>query len=213
VNNQWYAALSFPVYGRLPLTIQERVPFAFAQGDLSVSSAWIHHTNRGQHRLGIDWTFPTGLSNEAAEASSSIPTGGTLHRFNLSWQYTRYTDPVSLSFGTSLGSSFPGTFAGSSYWEPASFSVSLGSTLLVNRWVAFAVNLAPSLSLPPRSGDQWISEYILYQNNLAWSFWYTDQDHTFCIEIKQNMASPQEGLGVSVRYFYSVKPKQSKGGQ
>jgi len=208
LNNQWYMALSVPVYVRLPLTISDMVSCAIAQGDINLSGAWISHTNRGQHRFGMSWTFPTGLSKAVAEAHNSIQTGGALHRFSLSWQYARYTDPVSLSLGISLGSSIPANVDGKSYWEPVSTRLSLGTTILMNRWVAFQCNLTQSLSLPPQSEGTWLSEYLQYEAALSCGLWYTEQNSTFSIALSQNMANPLEGLSISVQYLYSFKPKK-----
>lgn len=208
IKSEWYAALSMPVYFQLPLTIQNPVPCAIAQGDINLNGAWISQTNRGQHRFGVSWTIPTGLSKALAEARDSIQTGGTLHRFDLSWQYTRYTDPVSLTVGANLGSTIPGTLDNKPYWEPASIGLSLGTTLLLNRWVAFQFNLSQSLSLPPWSENQWLSDYVQYGALLSCSLWYTEQDNTFSIELSKNMAFPMDGLGISVQYHYSFKPKR-----
>ncbi|AEJ18430.1 hypothetical protein Spica_0263 [Gracilinema caldarium DSM 7334] len=208
LNNRWYTAFSLPVYVQLPLTIQDTVPCAIAQGDINLNGAWISQTNQGQHRVSLNWTIPTGLSKALAEAHDSIPTGGTLHRFDLSWHYTRYTDPVSLTVGVNLGSTIPGTLDDKPYWEPASAGLSLGATLLMNRWVALQCNLSQSLSLPPRSENQWRSDYIQYDARLSCSLWYTEQNNTFSIELSKNMANPLEGLGIAMQYLYSFKPKK-----
>jgi hypothetical protein len=82
-----------------------------------------------------------------------------LHRFDLFWHYTRYTDPVSLTVGINLGSTIPGTLNDKPYWEPASAGLALGTTLFMNHCVAFQFNLSKSISLPP-----WSEKKRIFQN-------------------------------------------------
>lgn len=209
VHNRWYISLSIPVYFRLPLTTTEMVPCTLAQGDLNLEGAWISHSNRGQHHIGISWTVPTGISETEAEQHNSIQTGGLLHRLSLSWQYTRYTDPVSLNLGFSLGTTIPGTLEEKFYWEPVSGVCTTGTTILINRWVALQLNLSQTLSLPPRPETQWLSESIQYNARLRGSLWYTEHNHTLAFELSRDMSNPLGGLGISVWYFYLFKPKPS----
>jgi hypothetical protein len=207
-KNRWYASLSLPIYGRVPMTVVDMVPFAVNQGDLTFDGAWLTATNRGQHRIGIEWTIPTGVTEEVAEAENSLATGGRLHRFDLSWNYTRYADPVSLDGGIHLGTTIPGTYHSKPYWEPLTASITSGGTLLLNRWVAVHFNLSQNIALPPRDETDWLSEYLEYQAILSGGIWYTTTRHTFALELNRNMANPLEGLGVSLRYWYSILPKK-----
>lgn len=209
VQNRYYASLSFPIYLRLPLSVSDLVPFTIAPGDLNLTASWIGHTNRGQHRIGISWTIPIGISSLEAAENDTIQTGGLLHQLDLSWQYTRYTDPVSLDLGIRLGTSIPGTLHETFYWEPLSVGLTTGATILMNRWIALVGSLSQSLSLPPRLGNQWGTDTLLYQARLGSGLWYTDRRHSFGMELSRDMANPLERLGISVRYFYIIKPKQS----
>lgn len=77
----------------------------------------------------------------------------------------------------------------------------------MNRWIALVGSLSQSLSLPPRWGNQWGADTALYQARLGGGIWYTDREHTFALELSRDMANPLAGLSISVRYFYTVKPK------
>lgn len=206
-QNRWALGLSLPVYYRLPLTTADMLPFRCAQGDLSFDAAWIFHTNRSQHRLTVSWTLPTGLTEDKATELGTIATGGLLNHLSIAWQYTRYTDPVSLNIGMSLASTIPGARAGEPYWESLAIECTTGATLLMNRWVALDLSLAQRLALPPRSGNDWLSTFISYSAILQGSLWYTTQNHSFALELSHNMAEPLDGLGISFRYVYSIKPK------
>ncbi|MCA1951053.1 MAG: hypothetical protein LDL24_10810 [Treponema sp.] len=207
INNKWYVSLSFPIYLRLPLTVSDSVAIILAQGDLNFTASWIGHSNRGQHRFGMSWTAPTGISATESIQHSIIQTGGTLHHLDLFWQYTRYTDPVSLDLGIRLGTGIPGTLYEAFYWEPLAAGITSGATMLMNRWLAFQVSLLQSIMLPPRSGDHWTSDTLLYQARLTGGLWYTEGSHSFGIELGHDMANPWEGLAISVRYSYTIKPK------
>jgi hypothetical protein len=78
----------------------------------------------------------------------------------------------------------------------------------MNRWVALQCNLSQSLSLPPRSENQWLSDYIQYDARLSCSLWYTEQNNTIAFDLSRDMANPLEGLGISVQYHYLFKPKK-----
>jgi hypothetical protein len=190
------------------MTVVDMGPFAANQGDLTIDGAWLASTNRGQHQIGIEWTIPTGVREETADAENSIPTGGRLHRFDLSWNYTRCTDPMSLDIGIRLGTTIPGTYHSKPYWEPFSASITSGGTLLLNRWVYVNLHLSQSIALPPRDGTDWLSEYNEYQAVLSGGIWYTTTNHTIALELNRNMANPLEGLGVSLRYWYCIKPNK-----
>lgn len=206
-QNRWALGLSLPVYYRLPLTTADMLPFRCAPGDLSLNGAWIFHSNRSQHRLTIAWTLPTGIPEDKANELGAITTGGLLQHLSLAWQYTRYTDPVSINIGMSLASTIPTVRAGGPYWESLTIGCTTGTTILMNRWVALDFSLAQRLALPPRSGNDWLSTFISYSAILQGSLWYTTQNHSFALELSHDMAKPAEGLGISFRYVYSIKPK------
>ncbi|HOJ98808.1 MAG TPA: hypothetical protein PLW34_04550 [Termitinemataceae bacterium] len=208
LNQRWYFSFGFPLYLRLPLATIDMVSPVVAQGDATVEAAWIGHTNRGEHRLGASWTFPTGINEGVATQDNTIQTGGLLHYLDLFWQYTRYTDPISLTLGLRLGTSLPGSREETPYWEPFSVGLTTSAMMLVNRSVALQTRLIQGLALPPRSGDQWLSTTVSYDARLSGGLWYTDQEHTLAMEVSHNMAQPLEGLAVSFRYFYTVKPKE-----
>ncbi len=208
-QNRWALGLSLPVYYRLPLTTADILPFRCAPGDLSLDAAWISHTNRGQYRFNISWTLPTGIPEDKANELGTIITGGLHHRFSLAWQYTRYTDPVSLNLGVSLASSIPGRCSGEPYWESLAIGCTTGATILINRWVALDFSLVQRLALPPRGEQAWLSTNIPYSAILQGSLWYTTQNHSFALSLSHDMAEPAEGLGISLRYVYSIKPKTS----
>ncbi|MCA1950975.1 MAG: hypothetical protein LDL24_10405 [Treponema sp.] len=102
IHNRWYAALSFPIYLRLPFTVTDSTPVILTQGDFNFAASWISHSNRGQQRIGINWTAPSGISATEASQHNTIQTDGTLHKLDLAWQYTCYTDPryIAVSFPT-----------------------------------------------------------------------------------------------------------------
>lgn len=207
IHNRWYAALSFPIYLRLPLTVADSTPVILAQGDFNFAASWISHSNRGQQRIGINWTAPSGISATEASQHDTIQTGGILHQLDLAWQYTRYTDPVSLNLSIRLGTSIPGSLHDDFYWEPLTVAITSGTTMLMNRWLALQISLSQSITLPSRSGNQWASDTLLYRALLNGELWYTEGSHSFGIELNHDMANPLEGLGISVRYFYTIKPR------
>jgi hypothetical protein len=208
LNQRWYLSLGFPLYLRLPLTTTDMVSPVIVQGDANIEATWIGHTNRGEHRLGTSWTFPTGVNEGVAAQDDTIQTGGLLHYVDIFWQYTRYTDPISLTLGLRLGTSLPGSREGTPYWEPFSVGLTTGLMMLINRSVALQTRLIQGLALPPRSGDQWLSTTMNYDARLSGGLWYTDQEHTLSLDLSHNMAQPLEGLTISFRYSYTVKPKE-----
>lgn len=210
LHNRYYISTSLPLYLQLPLVLENTPPVAFALGDLYLEGSAITHTNSGQHRLTLSWSFSTGNDSLEAQAYPSLHTGSYLHRISIAWLSTRYLDPVSIDAGIRVDTSIPGQRENSFYWEPGSLALDLAITVLLNKQIAIRYSLSPSIALPPIIGAQWEYPVLLPSMYANLSFYFTRKAHTLSLSITCDYAKPGNSCKIGAAYVYTIKNTKRK---
>ncbi len=210
LENTWRFSCSLPLYLSVPLSISGYPSSTFAPGDGKIEAAWLIHRNIADHTLSLSWTVPSGFDAEQALEHNSLMTSRGYHAFDLSWQYTRYTDPISLDSTLTVSSTLPKKYQEGTCWEPLAVQIESGTTILMNRFVAFRLGLYQTIELPPLQNYHWLYEQLYYTVSGSFSLIYTQGNQSVAFRLLRGLNSTEPGITLSLVYSYTIKPHQKE---
>lgn len=201
-KHRWYLGLNFPIFFQIPLSITENKNIQIAPGNLQIDIARITQTNQGRFQLDISSIFPTGYNAEYAFTHKTVQTSDGLYYIGVTGLYTYFSDPVSIDFALTTTTSFPITINKHIFWKPLDLQTTIGMNTVLNREIAFRLDLKDGMTMPSRLDNKWIEENILLSTIGSLCVFYNKSTYSFSMRFIKNFTDPLSGLNIRINYSY-----------
>lgn len=200
-QNKWNFFTSISLRQYLSLDVTQAGTIYSALGDPDIGAGRIFRLHDWKGEVSLRWTFPIGVWDAYEAEAKHICSGSGYHRATLLCSFTRFMDPVALTFSTEIDTTLPRNERFGTSWEPLSISFPTAITWAANSRLGIQARISPSFSFPPELNRTPVYKEISRDMNSSLAITLSGEKNSFGLQSRMDLLDIK--AMPSLTFYYS----------